>query len=156
MLPNRRSILSAIGIALPFAAARAGWAVTTAGPPPGLRFRSFEEAVRAAFAGIESGPGEGRPCRRVEVGYAPILHGGVQGCHNDRPFAGHPAGQLRIVRAEFEPGPVRGGVRLYVSTVEIARVNDADSNSLSRPLDFASLPPAPILCAAGSEEQPMV
>ena len=75
---------------------------------------------REAFAGHGPGlVGQTRPteaaafpCRRVEVGHSEQVRAGVQGCHNDRPFAGFPAGHLRIVRAGSEPGPVRQGVRL--------------------------------------------
>ena len=42
----------------------------------------------------------------VEVGHSEQVQAGVQGCHNDRPFAGFPAGHLRIVRTGSEPGPV--------------------------------------------------
>ena len=117
MFHDRRTVLSALGLALPFGlAARAGSAAPT-GPPPVLRFRPFEEAVREAFAVVP--PDESFPCRRVEVGHADALQTGVQGCHNDRPFAGFPAGHLRIVRAGSEPGPAVGGVRLYASTVDV-------------------------------------
>jgi hypothetical protein len=31
-------------------------------------------------------------CRRVEIGHCEQVQTGIQGCHNDRPFAGFPAG----------------------------------------------------------------
>jgi hypothetical protein len=131
-------MLAALGLTFPFALPARSAAV---GPPPELRFRSFEEAVRRAFAGID--PREDRPCRRVEVGHSDVLQTGVQGCHNDRPFAGFPAGRLRIVGVGSEPGPVVGGVRLYVATVDVLLADGTDGPS--RPFDFASLPPAPVL-----------
>jgi hypothetical protein len=152
---SRRSLLSAFGLALPFGlGARAGSAATSIGPAPVLRFRPFEEAVRAAFAGCgpASGPGtrddsagHGRmpPCRQIEVGHSELIRAGVQGCYNDRPFAGFPAGHLKIVRAGSEPGPVRRGVRLYVSTVDVVLTGGPAPGGPGRPLDFASLPPAP-------------
>lgn len=150
---DRRSILAALGLALPFGlGSRAAGASAPAGPLPGLRFRPFEEAVRAAFS-VVGGPTievGGYSGRRVEVGQTDLLHGGVQGCHNDRPFAGFPAGHLRIVRAGCEPGPVVGGVRLYVSTVDVVLTRGRECGEPSRPLDFAALPPAPVL----SEAQP--
>ncbi|MGE3818904.1 MAG: hypothetical protein AB7I30_05670 [Isosphaeraceae bacterium] len=69
----------------------------------------------------------------------------MQGCHNDRLFAGFPAGRLRIVRSGAEPGPVYQGVRLHVSTVDVALTDGLTPRGGSRPLDFRSLPPAPIL-----------
>jgi hypothetical protein len=137
MNDSRRSLLSAIGLALPFGlGARLGAA--TVSTDLVLRFRSFEEAVRTAFTEQSSS------CRRIEIGHSEQVRAGVQGCHNDRLFAGFPAGHLRIVRAEFEPGPARQGVRLYVSTVDVALTGGLTPGVPSRPLDFASLPPAPI------------
>ncbi|WZO96116.1 hypothetical protein EP7_003098 [Isosphaeraceae bacterium EP7] len=146
---NRRSILSAIGVAIPIGlGARVSSAASAVGPAPALRFRPFEEALSGAVAD----PGrttsidlEGLtyPCLRVEVGFSEQIQSGIQGCHNDRPFAGFPAGHLRIVRTGSEPGPVRNGVRLYVSTVDIALTGGLTPGDASRPLDFASLPPAP-------------
>ncbi len=136
---RRRSILAALGASLPFGlGAGAGASPGPTGPAPTLRLRSFEEALRAAFA-----DGSSSPCRRVEVGHSDLVRAGVQGCHNDRAFAGHPAGALRIVRAGSEPGPDRQGVRLYVSTVDVVLTSGTTPGVASRPLDFASLPPAP-------------
>ena len=145
---SRRSLLSALGLSLPFGLGPRAEAST--GPAPALRFRPFEEAVREAFADLGKSPladAAGRvrmaSCRRVEVGDSAQVRAGVQGCHNDRPFAGFPAGHLRIVRTGSEPGPVRRGVRLYVSTVDVALTGGPAPGVPSRPLDFASLPPAP-------------
>jgi hypothetical protein len=140
MNQTRRSILSAIGVALPFGiGTRLEASRTPAGAAPVLRFRSFEEAVRTAF----SGRGPSSSCRRIEIGHSEQVRAGVQGCHNDRPFAGFPAGHLRIVRTGSEPGPMYRGVRLYVSTVDVAPTGGLTPGIASRPLDFASLPPAP-------------
>ncbi|MDG3005052.1 hypothetical protein [Paludisphaera mucosa] len=145
---SRRSVLSALGAALPFGlgeSVRAGADAlkAPADAAPTLRFRPFEDAVREAFAG--PGDGRGSTCRRVEIGCSEQVQAGVQGCCNDRPFAGFPAGRLRIVRSGFEPGPVRGGVRLYVATLDVVRTDGRPADGPGRPLDFASLPPAPIL-----------
>lgn len=140
MNPTRRSILSALGLSLPFglhAGARA--AARPAAAAPTLRFRPFEEAVREAFAG----PGATSTRYRIEVGASETIQAGVQGCYNARPFAGFSAGSLRIVRTGSEPGPIRQGVRLYVTTVDVVRV-DGPPAEAGRPLDFASLPPAPM------------
>ena len=140
MNQTRRSILSAIGVTLPLGIGiRMGASPTAAEAAPVLRFRSFEEAVRTAFAE----PGQSSSCRRVEIGHSEQIRAGVQGCHNDRPFAGFPAGHLRIVRTGAEPGPIDRGVRLYVSTVDVALTGGLTPGVASRPLDFASLPPAP-------------
>ena len=147
MSHDRRSVLSAIGLALPFGLpVRAGTSAPVERPPV-LRFRLFEEAVREAFGSLGDRPGEPFPCRRVEVGHSPLLQTGVQGCHNDRPFAGFPAGHLRIVRAGSEPGLVVGGVRLCVYAVDVVLTNGRDLSAPSRPLDFALLPPAAVLVA---------
>jgi hypothetical protein len=147
MSHDRRSVLAALGLVLPLSIP--GRAATTAAPgarPPVLRLRSFEEAVREAFAiARTSTASEPFPCRRIEVGHSALLVTGVQGCHNDRPFAGFSAGYLRIVRTGSEPGPVVCGVRLYVSTVDVALVSSRDCGAPSRPLDFSVLPPAPVL-----------
>ena len=135
---SRRSLLSAIGVALPFGLG-AGVSAGTGGSPLMLGFRSFEDAVREAFADRN----RTSPCRRVEIGHSEQVRSGVQGCHNDRPFAGFPAGHLRIVRTGTEPGPVWSGVRLYVATVDVALTAGLTPGVPSRPLDFASLPPAP-------------
>ena len=58
--------------------------------------------MRTAF----SGDGPASSCRRVEIGHSQQVSIGVQGCHNDRPFAGFPVGHLRIVRTGSEPGPM--------------------------------------------------
>lgn len=149
MNQDRRTLLSAIGLAFPFGRAlRPAGSAAPAGPPLVLRFRSFEDAVREAFATTGApavDAGRPFPCRRVEVGHSEAIEAGVQGCHNVRPFAGFPAGHLRIVRAGSEPGPVRGGVRLYVTTVDVALTRGRDCGGPSRPLDFAALPPAPVL-----------
>ena len=149
MTLTRRSILSAIGAALPFGLDPSLKASTDrVGRPPSLRFLPFEEAVREAFAGrtsLDAVAGEIPPCRRVEIGHSEQVRVGVQGCHNDGPFAGFPAGHLRIVRIGSEPGPVWQGVRLYVSTVDVTLTGGLTSHDPSRPLDFASLPPAPTL-----------
>jgi len=142
---SRRSVLASLGVTLPVGlAARAEASPGQAGPAPTLRFRSFEDALRLAFSarprGVAADPS---PCVRVEVGHSEDVRPGVQGCHNDRPFAGFPAGHLRIVRAGTEPGPVRRGVRLYVSTVDIVLTDGLTPDTASRPLDFATLPPAP-------------
>ncbi|WP_406698643.1 hypothetical protein V5E97_07130 [Singulisphaera sp. Ch08] len=153
MKPTRRSILSAIGVTLPFGlgatipfglgpSARA----STIPAAPVLRFRSFEEAVREAFAGgtpAKAGVGQPFPSRRIEIGHSEQVRAGVQGCHNDRPFGGFPAGHLRVIRTGSEPGPIWQGVRLYVSTVDVALTGGLRPGEPSRPLDFASLPPAP-------------
>lgn len=152
MMPHsRRSLLSAIACTLPFGlGARAGASATPAGTAPVLRLRPFEEAVREAFADHGRTPshdgarrGETSPCRRVEVGHSEQVRAGVQGRHNDRPFAGFPTGHLRIVRTGSEPGPVWRGVRLYISTADVVLTGGLPPGVPSRPLDFASIPPAP-------------
>jgi hypothetical protein len=147
MSHDRRSVLSALGLALPFGLAnvRPASASAPAGPPPVLRLRPFEEGVRAAFARPPAA-GESADTRRVEVGHCDLLQTGVQGCHNALPFAGFAPGHLRIVRAGCEPGPAVGGVRLYASAVEVA-LTGCPADGPSRPLDFARLPPAPVLTA---------
>ena len=140
MNPTRRSLLAALGWTLPLGlGARAGAVPAPAAPT--LRFRPFEDAVRAAFA-AGSSIGDSR---RVEVGPCDAVRAGVQGMHNDRPFAGFPAGHLRIVRTGSEAGPDRDGVRLYVTTLEVARTGGLAPGDAGRPLDFATLPPAPTL-----------
>ena len=150
MSHDRRSVLAALGLALPFGlGARAATPAAPPGRPPVLRLRSFEDAVREAFA---DAPFDSLPCRRVEVGYSDLFQAGVQGCHNDRPFAGFPAGHLRIVRVGSEPGSVVGGVRLFVSTVDVVWTGGHDCGP-SRPLDFSALPPAPFLARAEAEPE---
>ncbi len=145
---SRRSVLASLGITLPVGlAARAEASPSQAGPAPTLRLRSFEDALRQALSArgraVAAGLADPSPCVRVEVGHSEDVRPGVQGCHNDRPFAGFPAGHLRIVRAGTEPGPVRQGVRLYVSTVDVVLTDGLTPDTASRPLDFATLPPAP-------------
>ncbi|MDY3556652.1 hypothetical protein R5W24_005822 [Gemmata sp. JC717] len=160
MSQDRRSVLTALGLALPFGLSSGAGALarSTTHAAPALGFRSFEESVAAAF-GSESVltadaalPGDAFPCRRIEVGHSELLESGVQGCHNDRPFAGFPAGHLRIVRTGGCPGPVFRGVRLYVLTVDVVWTGGRACGDPSRPLDFALLPPAP----AFGDEQPAV
>jgi len=151
MIPGRRSLLTALGAALPFGLAAGARAAAPAGgreagPAPTLRFRPFEDAVREAFAGLRPAP-DGSPAvrRRIEVGATELLEAGLQGCRNDRPFAGFPAGSLRIVGCGTEPGPSRRGVRLYVAAVDVALTAGPSRGEASRVLDFAAIPPAPTL-----------
>ncbi len=143
--PTRRSILSALGFALPtgLAAAASAAPVTTAtqtGPDLVLRFRPFEQAVREAFANRPKTP----TTRRIEIGHSDLTRAGLQGCHNAKPFAGFPAGHLRITHTGTEPGPILNGVRLYIATVDLAWTGGQNSSEEpSRPLDFHTLPPAP-------------
>ncbi|QEL20653.1 hypothetical protein [Limnoglobus roseus] len=134
MNQDRRSVIAAVGLALPFGLT--AQASPPVGPPPELRLQSFEGAVRNAFRDGTSG------CRRIAVGHSAEIKAGVQGCTNDRPFAGFPAGRLRIVRSGSEPGPIVGGVRLYLTTVDVILTHQRPGG---RPLDFASLMPAPVL-----------
>ena len=149
MMPTRRSVLSSIAASVPLGIGAGVKAPPAApGPAPVLRFRPFEEAVRLAFEDRSSAddPGVGTDlCRRVEVGHSDQVRLGVQGCHNDRPFAGFPAGHLRLIRTGSEPGPARQGIRLYVSTVDVLVTGGLAPGAPSRPLDFSSLPAAPIL-----------
>lgn len=149
MSHDRRSVIAALGLALPFginAAPRAS-ARPVMFTPPKLRFASFEDAVAAAFGAGAALEYEGFACRRVEVGHSELLESGVQGCHNDRPFAGFAPGHLRIVRVGSHPGPVFHGVRLYVYTVDVALTGGRECGEPGRPLDFAALAPAPVLGA---------
>jgi hypothetical protein len=139
MPPDRRSVLSALGLTLPFGLAAAPGRAAAAGPPPAVRFRPFEDALRDALAAA----GTGESCR-VDVGYAERVLAGVQGCVNARPFAGFPAGRLRVMRVGAGPGPAVGEVRLYVCTVEVAVTDEP-----GHPLDFATLPAAPALVEGG-------
>lgn len=140
---SRRSILGALGAALPFGlGAGLGAARGEAAPAPRLRFRPFEDAVREAFSA--RGPSDDGTCHRIEVGDSDLIRAGVQGCYNDRPFAGFPAGHLRIVRSGSGPGPTHQGVRLYISAVDVALTGGPTREDRGRPLDFGSLPPAPI------------
>ncbi|MEO2092314.1 MAG: hypothetical protein ABGY75_22905, partial [Gemmataceae bacterium] len=144
MHPDRRSVLAALGAGLPFAPDALAAAPAPAAPPF-LRIVPFEEAVRTAFRGASADA-----ARRVAVGWCERVQTGLQGCQNDRPFAGFPAGHLRIVRAGVEPGPAVGGVRLYVATVDVVLTGGKELGGSSRPLDFATLPPAAVLVTAGA------
>lgn len=147
MTQDRRSVLAALGLAFPFVFTGRARAAAIA---PVLSLRSFEEAVRDAFPVLDtsgtSASGEAVACRRIEVGHSDAVTAGLQSCHNDRTFAGHPAGQLRIVRTGSAPGPLVRGVRLYVATVDVALSSDPAAGE-SRPFDFATVPPAPVLTA---------
>ena len=156
MSHDRRSVLAAIGLTLPFglSAVRPASAAPV-GLPPALRLRSFEEAVREAFAQPAAASGGAPHARRIEVGHSDLLQAGVQGCHNDRAFAGFPAGHLRIVRVGSEPGPAVGGVRLYVCTVDVVVMGGRDNDESGRPLDFATVPPAPVLIAPEPPSEPL-
>ena len=151
MSHDRRSVLAALGLTLPFGLGPVAGAAARPGPllgPPSLRFRSFEDAVAAEFAFGAPAPDAAAgsdpfPCHRIEVGHSELLDAGVQGCHNDRPFAGFPTGHLRIVRTGAHPGPLFQGVRLYVRTVDVIWTGGRECGEPSRPLDFATLPPAP-------------
>ena len=136
MNQDRRSVIAALGLSLPFSL-NVG---ASGGRPPELRLHSFEDAVREAFGAREIG------CVRVAVGYSPQVEAGLQGSINDRPFAGFPAGRLRIVRSSSAPGPAVGSVRLYLTTVEVAASRDQPAGRL---LDFATLPSAPALGDSG-------
>lgn len=139
MTTDRRAALAALGATLPLGLpALAGTAPHVAAP--GLRLVAFEAAVLAAF---RAAPDAAEV--RVEVGHSAAVQAGLQGCVNDRPFAGFPAGGLRVVRAGGGPGPAVGGVRLYVATVDVARTGGRAFGEPGRPLDFASLPPASTL-----------
>lgn len=142
MSHNRRSVLAAIGLALPLGLDGRASATAPPGVAPALRLRPFEEAVREAFQA-----GTGVAYRRVEVGHSEAVLAGLQGCYNDRPFAGFPAGHLRIVRTGSGPGPVVSGVRLYVATVDVALTIGQNYEDSGRALDFSTLPPAPVLTA---------
>lgn len=148
---DRRSVLSAVGLLLPLGFDRAAGAPAHWGPAPVLRLRTFEEGLRCAFeeAVTEGDAGDPR-VRRIEIGHGDVTRGGVQGCYNDRPFAGFAARSLRIVRSGCEAGPIFAGVRLYVCTVDVALWANTAGDP-GRPLDFASLPPAPVLGPALSE-----
>ncbi|HEY1189484.1 MAG TPA: hypothetical protein VGE74_17665 [Gemmata sp.] len=156
MSHDRRSVIAALGLVLPLGfPGRSAAAAPPVARPAVLRFRSFEEAVRDAFATARPrATCDPFPCRRVEVGHSELLATGVQGCHNDRPFAGFPAGHLRIVRTGSEPGPVVCGVRLYVATVDVVLAGDPERGSATRPLDFSVLSPAPSLGVAVADSAP--
>jgi len=142
---DRRAVLAAFGLAIPFGVDRfAGASPLFTGGSVGITLRSFEDGVREAFRLFA--PVDAPAWRRVAVGHGPAVEVGLQGCVNDRPFAGFLPRCLRIVRTGSEPGPTVGGVRLYLATVDLIR---NDPTIPGRPLDFASLPPAPVLI--GSE-----
>ena len=144
---DRRAALAAFGLAAPFGVGRlAGAAPLYRGGNVGIALRSFENGVREAFRLFA--PADAPAWRRVAVGHSPAVESGLQGCVNDRPFAGFLPGRLRVVRTGTEPGPTIGGVRLYLATVDLIR-NDPDTPG--RPFDFASLPPAPILVGGEAE-----
>ena len=90
-----------------------------------------------------AGDDEIRSRHRLEVGHSDLIRAGVEGTHNDRPFAGFPARHLQIVRAAFEPGPEIRGVRLYVATVDVVVTDGQSYREPSRALDFSTSPPAP-------------
>ncbi len=147
---DRRSVLAVLGTGIPLVAARATTdAPASASAAPSLRFVPFEEAVRTAFRGVST---DGT--RRVAVGCSDLVRAGVQRCVNSRPFAGFPAGGLRIVRTVSEPGPVVSGVRLLVTFVDVA-VTGGRNSGPSRPLDFAALPPAAELTSASHCSRPL-
>lgn len=148
---HRRTVLSALGVLFPAAFVERVLASDGGSDaPPVLRFRSFEDALRSALPGADrSAAGGPTVARGVEVGHSDLVARGLQGCHNERPFAGCPAGHLRIVRAGSGPGPVVGGVRLYVHTVDVAFASGHAVGADSRPLDFALIPPAPVLAESG-------
>jgi hypothetical protein len=142
-LLRRRSVLAALGMALPsglFPAARN--LARASGPTPAapaLRLLPLEESVRLAFAGADlSAPAT----RRVECGHSDLLRAGLQGCANASPFAGFAPGSLRITRTGSAPGPSCQGIRLYVCTLDLTYT---PGGAPGRPLDFALIPPAPTL-----------
>lgn len=143
MRHDRRTLLAALGCSLPFGFFGGTRAAAPLVPPPSLGFRSFEDALRTEVDALQPSAGTRRSVR-VEVGHSDLLLAGVQGCHNHRPFAGFPQGQLRIVRVGSGPGPNLGGVRLYVCTLDVVLTGDANDGP-SRPFDFAAVPPAPVL-----------
>lgn len=140
---NRRTILAAMGSLFPFGFGKRTRAAALPEQPPLVEFRSFEDALRKALLASKKTVNT-LPCCRVEVGHSDLLLSGVQGCHNDRAFAGFPIGHLRIIRIASEPGPNLGGIRLYVCTLDVV-VTGGRNCGLSRPFDFAVVPPAPVL-----------
>lgn len=137
---SRRSILAVLGAALPFGLGTRAAATATSYANLELKFRSLEDALRSATVGRREGN-----LLTVEVGDSEEVRSGLQGSHNSRPFAGFPAGHLRIIRTGSGPGPAFGGVRLYTTTLEIECTGGRALPSESRPLDFASLPAAPFI-----------
>ena len=148
MNQDRRAMLAALGLAVPFGFERWAQAIPTLTPGTavGLTLRPFEDGVREAFRLFA--PADAPAWRRVAVGHGTAVEAGLQGCVNDRPFAGFPPGCLRIIRTGSEPGPSIGGVRLYQATVDLIR---SDQTTPGRPFDFASLPPAPVLIGGGPD-----
>lgn len=142
MRHDRRTVLAALGLALPFGLP--GWTQSGASSVVSaeLRFRSVEDSIREAFRSGGGATYGTLPCRRVAVGHSELLPAGLQGCHNARSFADFPAGHLRIVRVAYEPGSIIAGVRLYVCTLDVVSTGGSNCGQ-SRPLDFATLPPAP-------------
>ncbi|QJW97049.1 hypothetical protein [Frigoriglobus tundricola] len=155
MSHDRRSVLTALGLALPLGIDTRFAPAAPVGPAPVLRLRSFEEAVREAFRSPAAAlvATEGRPRRRVEIGHSEEVLAGLQGCHNDRPFAGYPTGHLRIVRLSSGPGPAVHGVRLYVTTVDVALTGGRSGEFPGRLFDFARIPPAPVLVTSGTADE---
>ena len=145
MNQDRRSILASIALILPFGLTGRTQAAEV-GLTPILHFRTFEESLREAFGARPANdevPGEAFRICQIEVGHSDDITAGLQGCHNDRTFAGFPCGHLRIIRTGSAPGPVFQGVRLYVATVDVALTLGALAGT-SCPLDFATVPPAPV------------
>ncbi|MFO0959874.1 MAG: hypothetical protein U0800_20975 [Isosphaeraceae bacterium] len=136
---TRRNWISSTGAALPILWQGRSPASAPELPPQAIRLRPFEESVRAAFG---EAPERGS-CRRIEVGDSDLVRAGVQGCHNTTAFAGFPPGQLTIVRSSAGPGPPRGGLRLYVTAVEVRWNPEHVPERSTRGLDFARIPPAP-------------
>jgi hypothetical protein len=149
MNSTRRSIISTLGLMVPIGlAGHAFGADTSVVPTLELKFRSFEDRVREAFSEQQSdanGPSTLRSTelsQRIEVGYSEDVEAGLQGCYNDRSFAGFPAGCLRIVRVGSGPGSVHAGVRLHVTTVEVVLTDSQQKSSTCRPFNFAGIPAA--------------
>lgn len=142
MTTDRRTFLGILGLAAPFAP-RAVATVAGVLLPTSLRFRTFEDGVREVFPTLPDGQRTTHDLapRRVEVGCSEAVRVGLQGCVNRQPFAGHPAGALRITRTSCEPGPEVGGVWLLVTWVDVTLAPSHQSFA-GRPLDFATLPPA--------------
>lgn len=143
MSMNRRAALSVLGVTLPWGLVRAA-PLITGSRQARLHYRSFESSVREAFR--DCSPQETPACRRIEVGYTDLLQTVAIGCQNAKPFAGFPIGQLCITRCGSEPGSAVGGVRLFVTWVEVLLVRNSGGQP-SCVFDFARLPPAPLLTA---------
>ena len=142
MPQTRRSLLTAVGTAVPLAIASQARseaaAPTFEDGPLTVRYQKFEDAVRRAFAQPAA---DGTKPRRVEVGANELFEAGLQGCTNREPFAGFRPGQLRIVRAGSAPGPAVRGFRAYISWVEL--VADENPTAGRRKVDFTANAPAP-------------